>query len=342
MGITEILQALQTLSEIDLAKVQDYLNSLIMDSNSFETILSKKKFQNGVFCPHCNSIHIKKNGHKGTIQRFLCKDCGKTFTSRNNTITFSSKKSYYVWKKYIECMMNGFSVRKSAVICGINKDTAFIWRHKILDAMQNMAANVKLDGIVEADETFFPLSYKGNHKKSTSFVMPRQSRKRGKSCHKRGLSREKVCVPCAVNRNGLSISRITNLGRVSAKDLHTAFDGRIAENTVLVTDEMNSYLDLARTNNLELIQLKSGKSKLGIYNIQHVNNYHSTLKHFIDNFKGVSTKYLSNYLIWNNFVNYAKESYSEKTVIFADFVFSTNKKSLSKNIPLRPAVPFIV
>lgn len=34
-------------------------------------------------------------------------------------------------------MMNGFSVRKSAAICGINKDTAFIWRHKILDALQN-------------------------------------------------------------------------------------------------------------------------------------------------------------------------------------------------------------
>lgn len=239
-------------------------------------------------------------------------------------------------------MMNGFSVRKSALICGINKDTAFIWRHKILDTLQNMAANVNLDGIVEADETFFPLSFKDNHKNSKNFVMPRESHKRGKSYHKKGLSRKKVCVPCAVNRNGLSISKITNLGRVSAKDLHTAFDGRIAENSVLVTDEMNSYHDLAKTNNLELIQLKSGKSKLGIYNIQHVNNYHSSLKHFIDGFKGVSTKYLSNYLIWNKFVNYAKESYSEKTVIFVDFVFSTNKKSLSRKIPLRPAFPFEV
>ena len=72
-------------------------------------------------------------------------------------------------------MMNGFTVRKSAEICGINKDTAFIWRHKILDALQNMASDVKLDGIVEADETFFAISFKGNHKKSTSFVMPRKA-----------------------------------------------------------------------------------------------------------------------------------------------------------------------
>lgn len=30
---------------------------------------------------------------------------------------------------------------------------------------------------------------------------------------------EKVCVPCAVNRNALSIAKITNLGRVTTEDL---------------------------------------------------------------------------------------------------------------------------
>lgn len=43
-------------------------------------------------------------------------------------------------------------------------------------------------------------------------------------------------------------------------------------------------------------------------------------------FHGVATKYLNNYLIWHNFLNYAKESYAEKTTILADFVFTTNKK----------------
>lgn len=52
---------------------------------------------------------------------------------------------------------------------------------------------------MEADETFFPLSYKGNHRKS-SFVMPRKAHKRGSSTHTRGLSKEQVCVPCAIDR----------------------------------------------------------------------------------------------------------------------------------------------
>lgn len=37
-----------------------------------------------------------------------------------------------------------------------------------------MHDEVKLDGVVEADETFFALSFKGNHKKS-NFNLPRES-----------------------------------------------------------------------------------------------------------------------------------------------------------------------
>ncbi len=341
MTLSELFQTLKTLSKADLNSVKQFLESLDFNYNGFEDFLLSKKSEKGISCPHCNSFNIKKNGHKGLIQRFLCKDCHKTFTSRNHTITFSSKKSFSVWKKYIDCMMNGFTFRKSAEICGINKDTAFIWRHKILDALQNMQAEVTLEGIVEADEAFFPISYKGNHKKSVIFKMPRKAHKRGKQTHKRGLSREKVCVPCAVTRNGLSLAKITNLGRVSAKDIHHSFDKRIMPNSILCTDAISCYNDLARTEKLELIQLKTGKSKLGIYHIQHINSYHSMLKNFINRFHGVATKYLNNYLVWHNFLNYAKESYAEKTTIFADFVFTTNKVDLSKSIPLRPALPLI-
>lgn len=33
--------------------------------------------------------------------------------------------------------MNGMSIRKSAKACGINPDTAFKWRHKILGGIEN-------------------------------------------------------------------------------------------------------------------------------------------------------------------------------------------------------------
>ena len=70
-----------------------------------------------------------------------------------------------------------------------------------------------------------------------------------------------------------------------------------------------------------------------------VNTYHSNLKNWINRFHGVATKYLNNYLVWNNFVNYAKESYKEKEQILTDFVFTTEKKVLCKDVPVRNPVP---
>ena len=340
--LNELLKIVKSLSQQEKAELIAFLSKSDNNNSSANCESGFNFIKQTSSCPHCKSTKIVKNGLRNSIQRFICKDCNKSFTVRTNTITEHSKKSFETWSKFIECMMNSFTVRRSAEICGINKDTAFIWRHKVLDALQNMQNSVELNGVVEADETFFALSFKGNHKKSTTFTMPRKSHKRGNDIHTRGLSHEQVCVPCAVNCNGLSIAKITNLGRVGAKDIHHAFDNRIEPNSILCTDAIACYNDLVRTEKLELIQLKTGKSKLGIYHIQHINSYHSMLKNFMIRFHGVATKYLNNYLIRHNFLNYAKESYAEKTTILADFVFTTNKKSLSKEIPLRPAIPLVV
>lgn len=78
-----------------------------------------------------------------------------------------------------------------------------------------------------------------------------------------------------------------------------------------------------------------------IFNIQHINSYHSQLKRFMRGFNGVSTKYLNNYLVWNNLVNYAKESDMEKRNIFLTFVLATLKTAKCRDLSNRPAVPLV-
>ena len=340
--ITSVLADFNTLSLSDRA----YIKSVLMNRTTIsdmETYLTNERFVDGKVCPICGCTHISRNGHtKSGIQRYICKDCGKSFVITTNSIVSGTRKDLSVWEKFIDCMINGFSVRKSATICNIHRNTAFIWRHKILDVLQEMANSVTLNGIVEADETFFRLSFKGNHKNSKTFIMPRASHKRGGVISKRGLSKEQVCVPCAVNRSGLSIAKVSNLGRVATKNLHSVYDGRIDNNSTLITDKMNSYVRFANANGLDLIQLKTGKSKKGIYHIQHINSYHSKLKGFMSKFKGVSTKYLNNYLIWHNFVSYAKETDIEKHNILLRFVFSRQSIIKCKNISKRNPVPVLV
>lgn len=232
--LTELFKIIESLSQQEKAELIDFLSKGRKNSANCESGFNFIKQTSS--CPHCKSNKIVKNGFRGAIQRFICKDCNKSFTARTNTITEHSQKNYETWCKFLECMMNGLSVLRSAEICGINKDTAFIWRHKVLDALQNMQSEVKLNGIIEADETFFALSFKGNHKKSTAFVMPRNAHKRGNDVHTRGLSYEQVCVPCGVNCNGLSVARVSNLGRIGTKDLEFAFKDQIATDSVICKD----------------------------------------------------------------------------------------------------------
>ena len=102
---------------------------------------------------------------------------------------------------------------------------------------------------------------------------------------------------------------------------------------------MNSYVRFTNANSIDLVQLKTGKAKKGIYNIQQINSYHSQLNRFMRGFNGVSTKYLNNYLVWNNLVNYAKESDMEKRNIFLTFVLATLKTGKCRDLSNRPAVP---
>lgn len=83
-------------------------------------------------CPHCKSTHFKKNGTTHGKQRYICNDCKKTFAITNDTILFSTKKDLSVWEKYIHCMIEKYSIRKTTEICGINLTIAFNWRQKSL------------------------------------------------------------------------------------------------------------------------------------------------------------------------------------------------------------------
>ncbi|GAH36101.1 unnamed protein product, partial [marine sediment metagenome] len=120
-------------------------------------------------CPHCGSVHfVKKKGGGGkrnNSQRFLCRNCRQFFVSHTNTILFYTQKDISVWQMlYVRCMMEKYLFHKSARVCGIAVFTVFLWGHKILDALQNMHNTVALCGVVEADETFTHLLFKGNYK----------------------------------------------------------------------------------------------------------------------------------------------------------------------------------
>lgn len=155
--VASVIADFSGLSTADKEYVKRILISNPLNIN-MEKLLTNERFANGRVCPNCCCTHISRYGltPKGK-QRYLCNGCKKTFVITTNSIASGTRKSFNVWERFVECMINGFSVRKSADICGIHRNTALIWRYKILDTLQKMANSVTLNGIIEADETFFPL-----------------------------------------------------------------------------------------------------------------------------------------------------------------------------------------
>ena len=75
-------------------------------------------------------------------------------------------------------MINGYSIRKCAETVEISVPTSFYWRHKFLDTIRVYMGIRNVGRVIEVDEAFFREFSKGNHKKSTTFIVPREPHKR--------------------------------------------------------------------------------------------------------------------------------------------------------------------
>lgn len=340
--VSSVISDFNALSEAQ----QNIVKSTILSRSAAADLhkyVEERRFINGRACPHCGSVHVVKNGkRKDGTQRYLCRDCEKSFVITANSIAEHSRKPLGTWKQYVNCMLLGLSLRDSAAVCGIHLSTAFLWRHKILDALRTNQDDILLEGVIEADETFFTLSFKGNHKRSTTFKMPRPAHKRGGTRKIRGLSHEKVCVPCAVNRDGQAFGMVSNLARVKTKGLEEVFRNHIKTGSHLVADKASAYQRFAASNGLALTQIKSGRGATpGGYSLARINNYHSELKRFITRFKGVSTKYLNNYLAWHGLVNYSLSKEPNKRQLLLADTFGVPMKKRGADVPRRDPVPLL-
>jgi len=57
--------------------------------------IREKRFSNGLACATCGSMSVKRNGTYKARQRYLCKDCGKSFNDMTasplSAITWTSE-----------------------------------------------------------------------------------------------------------------------------------------------------------------------------------------------------------------------------------------------------------
>jgi len=194
------------------------------------------------------------------------------------------------WLRYAQALVEGLSVRQAARVCGIDRNTAFLWRQRFLRAAAGHRAG-HTQGIVEADETFFLESFKGRRQ------LPRPARRRGGVSRTRGTGPDQIPVLVVRDRSGATADFI--LPKLDAAHVTQALKPLVDPDAVLCTDGAGVYKTFSQAEGIAHRAVRAkGPRTHGVFHIQNVNAYDSRLKNWMVRFHGVATTYLPNYLGW--------------------------------------------
>jgi transposase-like protein len=298
-------------NKLSLSSQNSLLSELLLDqelqgkvlSEASDDITQKRKKKP---CPHCSSDKVYKRGKQKGVQMYRCNSCNKWYSETTGTALYDIKLKSK-WQSYLNCMEKGMPIKKIAIELGISIQTSFDWRHKILSSLAQFTPKTLSDEI-ECDELELSLNEKG------SKSLTRKPRKRSSDFQRNqgeGVITT-VQVVTAVSRNGEKILKAVKSKRLNKKEIAKVLDGKISENSILITDKHPSYKAYAKDNpalkHKRLLAKEHVDKKDKTVHLQKVNNVHSQLRGFLRQFNGVSSKYLQNYLNWYAYVDHVQNS----------------------------------
>lgn len=339
VDLPSVLMFINSCSDAELRIINDEIATVMLKSPTISEALLEHKKTSGYECPYCSGKAVKNGKNVAGHQMYRCKDCGKNFTANTCTPLQRTRKNSSTWRTFLEMLLMDATINELTGRCGISQTTAFRWRNKVFDALIELSNNMELQGTIEADETFFKDSYKGNH---AVWPAARDSRSRGSSASLRGISHEQICIPCLMDSDGKYVAKITNRGKINAPTLSKAFAGNITPGSVIVSDSATAYRRFSKSVGADLHQIPRGKRSVGSLNIQKINSLHSSIESRVNHVhRGVSSKYMNGYIAFTCWKQTHSGSLPELTdQLIADIVKATRVKTCIES-SARPFIPVI-
>lgn len=306
----ELLSSIENLTPTQEKRLRETLTQSQGDRAGLTAVESAS----AAICGFCESQQVVRNGRRRGLQRWLCRDCGKTSNATTGT-PLSHLRDKELFAAYAECMGQGMTIRATARELGMSIDKAFRWRHRFLENAVGHQPE-KVSGLLEVDETYFRRSEKGSRK------MAREPRQRGGGGHGRGRGRRSdEWVPVLVGRvRGQPFTADQVLERVTTDEVSSALAPVVQDtDTVVCTDGHSAYERLGERLNVttkHFVASEHGHVREGGFHVQNVNNYHGRLQGWIlHRLRGVATKYLPNYLAWMRLMSWKRRGLDSDDII---------------------------
>lgn len=254
------------------------------------------RYGGGLACPRCHDPRVIRWGSFNARQRYKCGACRRTFSDLTLTPAAYIKK-VGSWLRYGECMAAGRTIRASAAAVGVNPTTAFRWRHRIL-AAHRLAKRDPLSGWIELGSTRFAYSRKGERN-------VQGPRRRGLNDEER-MDHPMVTALIACDRNGGRSDDVCLSRRPSAAELHSVFEDRIRCPANVCGEHGKFGAAGGFANRIGARYFNAGlfawTDRQARSKLVHLRTARSTVARFdlwLTRFRGVATKYLTNYLAWH-------------------------------------------
>lgn len=285
-------------------------------------------------CVHCKSEKIIRYGKssKGR-QRYLCKDCHKTFTIVTKSFFKNTRITYDQWLKLFECEMSGLTLKETSYQVSLSVTSCFCLRHKIYEVMGEAQAE-RLEGDVQLDTTFTEIGFKGLKKTPR----PVKGSKKNPKANILFDKDPKICISTAADSEGNVFFRISGYGGESS-DKYQRDIALYDKKCKIISDGSAAVKRFIKTNRFRSATLTEGyhKTKDGKH-ISDVNSLHSELKELIRKKRGISLRHLQGYLnkivFRRKFIVHMKRSLWD--LISYGFMKDREKKLINREISKKP------
>jgi transposase-like protein len=120
-------------------------------------------------CPRCGSAELRKDGIQCGKQRYRCLGCGRPFVPTTGTMLARTRKGQEKWKGFAIEFTNDATLIASHEYGSINKNTAHLWRMKILKCLGRLVSETVMSGTVWIDEVYFNVPERAKSPVPTDF-----------------------------------------------------------------------------------------------------------------------------------------------------------------------------